>query len=157
MATINLSFLQEPPKVDDHVYKDIHFDLEKNYTRGTELDKKLEIKDLKSDYDMDAIKNSLFNLFTTLPGQKILNPVYGLNLVQFVFTNLSEANARLIGKVIFEGTELFEPRVSILNINVNVDYDQNQYTINMRINVPSLNLSNVSIKGVLKDSGFYFI
>lgn len=157
MATINLSFLQEPPKVDDHVYKDIRFDLEKNYTRGTELDKKLEIKDLKPDYDLDAIKNSLFNLFTTLPGQKILNPVYGLNLVQFVFTNLSEANARLIGKVIFEGTELFEPRVSILNINVNVDYDQNQYTINMRINVPSLNLSNVSIKGVLKDSGFYFI
>lgn len=157
MATINLSFLQEPPKVDDHVYKDIRFDLEKNYTRGTELDKKLEIKDLKPDYDLDAIKNSLFNLFTTLPGQKILNPVYGLNLVQFVFTNLSESNARLIGKVIFEGTELFEPRVSILNINVNVDYDQNQYTINMRINVPSLNLSNVSIKGVLKDSGFYFI
>jgi len=27
----------------------------------------------------------------------------------------------------------------------------------MRINVPSLNLSNVNIKGVLKDSGFYFI
>lgn len=157
MAAINLSFLQEPPKVDDHVYKDIHFDLEKNYTRGTELDKKLEIKDLKPDYDLDAIKNSLFNLFTTLPGQKILNPVYGLNLMQFVFTNLSESNARLIGKVVFEGTELFEPRVAILNINVNVDYDQNQYTINMRINVPSLNLSNISIKGVLKDSGFYFI
>ena len=117
----------------------------------------MEIKDLKTDYDLDAIKNSLFNLFTTLPGQKILNPVYGLNLMQFIFTNLSEANARLIGKVIFEGTELFEPRVNILNINVDVNYDQNQYTINMRVNVPSLNLSNISIKGVLKDSGFYFI
>jgi len=157
MASINLSFLQQPPKIDDHIYKDIRFDLEQNYTRGTELAKKLEIKDLKADYDLDAIKNSLFNLFTTLPGQKILNPIYGLNLMQFVFTNLSEANARLIGKVIFEGTELFEPRVSILNINVNVDYDQSQYTINMRINVPSLNLSNINIQGVLKDSGFYFI
>ena len=157
MASINLAFLQEPPKVDDHIYKDIHFDLEQNYTRGTELAKKLEIKDLKPDYDLDAIKNSLFNLFTTLPGQKILNPVYGLNLMQFVFTNLSETNARLIGKVILEGTELFEPRVTILNINVEVDYDQNQYTITMRVTVPSLNLNNVSIKGVLKDSGFYFV
>lgn len=157
MASINLSFLQEPPRVDNHIYKDLHLDLEQNYTRGTELAKKLNIKDLKADYDLDAIKNSLFNLFTTLPGQKILNPVYGLNLMQFVFTSLSQSNARLIGKVIFEGTELFEPRVNILNINVNVDFDQNQYTINMNINVPSLNLSNVSIKGVLKESGFYFI
>jgi phage baseplate assembly protein W len=157
MASINLAFLRESPKIDDHVYKDIHFDLEQNYTRGTELSKKLEIKDLRPDYDLNAVKNSLFNLFTTLPGQKILNPVYGLNLMQFVFTNLNETNARLIGKVILEGTELFEPRVTILNINVEVDYDQSQYTITMRINVPTLNLSNVSIKGVLKDSGFYFV
>ena len=157
MASINLSFLREPLKVDDHVYKDIHFDLKQNYTQGTELAKTLEVKDLTPDYDLDAVKNSLFNLFTTLPGQKILNPIYGLNLMQFVFTNLSESNARLIGKVIFEGTGLFEPRVNILNINVNVDYDQSQYTINMRINVPSLNLSNVNIQGILKDSGFYFI
>jgi len=157
MASVNLAFLERAPLVDDHIYKDLRLDLEQNYTRGTELSKKLDIKDLKADYDLNAIKNSLFNLFTTLPGQKILNPIYGLNLMQFVFTNLSEANARIIGKVIFEGTELFEPRVNILNINVNVDFDQNQYTINMNINVPSLNLSNVSIKGVLKESGFYFI
>jgi len=157
MATPSLQFLKRGKLVSDHIYKDIQLDLEKNYTQGLQLRKIREIKDLRPDYDLEAIKNSLFNLFTTLPGQKILNPPYGLNLMQYVFTNLTENNARLMAQTILQGVKIFEPRVSILNISVIVNFDESQYDINLRISVPSLNLESVSLKGVLKDSGYYFI
>lgn len=77
--------------------------------------------------------------------------------MQYVFTNLTENNARLMAQTILQGVKIFEPRVSILNISVIVNFDESQYDINLRISVPSLNLENVSLKGVLKDSGYYFI
>ena len=77
--------------------------------------------------------------------------------MQYVFTNLTENNARLMAQTILQGVKIFEPRVSILNISVIVNFDESQYDINLRISVPSLNLDSVSLKGVLKDSGYYFI
>jgi len=157
MATPNLQFLKQGKRYNDHIYKDMQLDLEQNYTQGLELYKTREIKDLRPDYDLDAIKNSLFNLFTTMPGQKILNPEYGLNLMQYIFTALSESNARLMAQKILQGVRFYEPRVAILNISVNVNYDEEQYDVALRISVPSLNLENVTLNGVLKESGYYFV
>jgi hypothetical protein len=41
-------------------------------------------------------------------------------------------------------------------LNVEVDEDNNQYNIFMLIDVPTLNITGVSLKGVLSDSGYYF-
>lgn len=157
MATANLQFLRKGKTYNDHIYKDLELDLAQNYTQGLELYKKQEIKDLRPDYDLEAVKNSLFNLFTTMPGQKILNPEYGLNLMQYIFTALSDNNARLMAQKILQGVRFYEPRVAILNISVNVNYDEYQYEVALRISVPSLNLENVTLNGVLKESGYYFV
>lgn len=157
MAVANLKFLQKPKQYNDHIFKDIELDLKTDYTQGLELAKTREIKDLRIDYDLKAIQNSLFNLFTTMPGQKILNPEYGLNLMQYVFTALSDNNARLMAQKILQGIKVYEPRVSVLNIGVNVNYDEEQYEITLKISVPSLNLEAVSLAGVLKESGYYFV
>ena len=155
MAGISLTSLSRTVS-SSYIYKDIEFDLEPNFTKNTEFLKRREIKDLRASQDIAAIKNSLFNLFTTQPGQKILNPIYGLNLTQYLFSALSQTNARIIGQSILEGVNSYEPRVEIQNVNVEVDYDNNQYNISLLLNVPSLNIKGVTLKGTLSQSGYYF-
>lgn len=138
------------------IYRDLLLDLKLNYTKNTQLSKKREIKDLQRSDDIGAIKNSMFNLFTTMPGQKILNPIFGLNLVQYLFVPISVTQARLIGEAIFNGIKKFEPRVTMRNINVETDYDNNQYNIYMIIDVPTLNIQGLGLKGTLSESGYYF-
>lgn len=155
MASISITSLSRPVS-SSYTFKDIEFDLKPNFTQNTQFLKIREIKDLRVSQDIAAIKNSLFNLFTTQPGQKILNPVYGLNLTQYLFTALSPTNARIIGQAILEGINTHEPRVEVLNINVEADYENNQYNISLLLSVPSLNIKGVTLKGTLSQSGYYF-
>lgn len=155
MALINITSLNRAVS-SSYTFKDIEFDLASNFTQNTQFLKQREIKDLRASQDIAAIQNSLFNLFTTQPGQKILNPIYGLNLTQYLFTGLSPTNARIIGQAILEGINTYEPRVDVRNVNVETDYENNQYNISLLLNVPSLNIKGVTLKGTLSQSGYYF-
>ena len=154
MAAIVVNSLNLP--YSDVLYRDLKLDLKLNYTENTQLLKKRERKDIQVQEDIGAIKNSLFNLFTTMPGQKILNPTYGLNLLQYLFVPVSTSQAQIIGESILTGVRRFEPRVLLLGVNVETDYDNNQYNVFMSISVPSLNIELISLKGVLSESGYYF-
>jgi hypothetical protein len=155
MAAIKITSLS--PTLSSRVlFNDLRLDLETNYTKNTQLLKRREIKDIQNSENIDAIKNSIFNLFTTMPGQKILNPIYGLNLQQFIFTGLSELNGKLMAETILKGINKYEPRVKVKNVNVEVDYDNNQYNIYLLLNVPALNNTVISLKGTLSESGYYF-
>lgn len=154
MAAIVVNAFSLP--VSGSIYRDLLLDLKVNYTQNKQLEKKREIKDLQRSEDIGAVKNSLFNLFTTMPGQKILNPIFGLNLTQYLFVPISVTQARIIGEAIYTGIRKFEPRVLIRNINVETDYDNNQYNIFMIIDVPTLNIQGLGLKGVLSESGYYF-
>jgi len=142
--------------VSGSLYKDLLLDVKIDYTRNTQLLKRREVKDIQISEDIGAIKNSLFNLFTTMPGQKILNPVYGLNLTQYLFVQATRQQGRIIGETILKGVSKYEPRITMRKLNVEVDEDNNQYNIFMLIDVPKLNITGVSLKGVLSDSGYYF-
>jgi len=155
MAAIKITSLS--PTLSSRVlFNDLRLDVETNYTKNTQLLKKREIKDIQNSENIDAIKNSIFNLFTTMPGQKILNPTFGLNLQQFIFTGLTEINGKLMAETILKGLNKYEPRVKVKNINVEIDYDNNQYNIYLLLNVPALNNTVISLKGTLSESGYYF-
>lgn len=154
MAAIVVSSLTST--LSTATFKDLLLDLKVDYTKNTQLLKKREVKDIQISEDLGAIKNSLFNLFTTMPGQKILNPIYGLNLTQYLFVPISQTQARIIGETILKGVQKYEPRILIKKLNIEVDPDNNQYNIFMLINVPVLNITGVSLKGVLSESGYYF-
>lgn len=155
MAAIKITSLS-PTLSSKVLFNDLRLDIETNYTKNTQLFKKREIKDIQNSENIDAIKNSIFNLFTTMPGQKILNPTFGLNLQQFIFTGLTEINGKLMAETILKGLSKYEPRVKVKNINVEVDYDNNQYNIYLLLNVPALNNTVISLKGTLSESGYYF-
>lgn len=96
--------------------------------------------DIKASLNLAAIQNSLQNLFNTLPGQRFLFPEYGLDLYQFLFTPITELNARLLGEKVFQSIKIYEPRVIPKRVNVNTDIDNKQYFLNIIIEIPDLNL-----------------
>jgi phage baseplate assembly protein W len=156
MASIVITDLNKFPREREYTYKDIEIDLAIDYTKTNPLNNFKEQKDLKADFDVQAIKNSIFNIFTTAPGQKILNPIFGLNLLYFLFTGITAENARMLGETILRGLTKFEPRVTVENINVTTDYENQEYIIDMLLSVPSLNIRGLEIRGTLAESGYYF-
>jgi phage baseplate assembly protein W len=130
-------------------YSDLHLDLvEDKSTSDTVL------RDIKADYDLAAIKNSLTNIFNTTPGQKILNPVFGLSLMNFLFEPISEAVGTAIGNAIITGIQTFEPRVRVEKIYVEGQPDDNSYVITLIISIPSLNIKQINIVGTLNNGGY---
>jgi phage baseplate assembly protein W len=156
MASIVITELNKFPIERKYLYTDLEFDLKLDYTKTNPLNNYVEQKDISVDRDISAIKNSIFNIFTTAPGQKILNPIFGLNLLYFLFDGISSSNGRLLGETILKGITKFEPRVSVDTINVITDMENQQYTIDMFISVPTLNIKGLQVRGTLAESGYYF-
>ena len=178
MAVIKLNTLKEPKKsLSTFTYSDIHLDIEMFYTKNNELLKQTEVRDLALSYDYGAIKNSLFNLFTTIPGQKLLNPFFGLNLIQYIFEPCTKDTAELIGQSIYEGITTFEPRIELKKVQVVAitakgrakdpyssidvrfvpdDADANQYQIMLIIKIPTISPTSFTLVGTLNNSGFFF-
>jgi phage baseplate assembly protein W len=178
MASIKLNSIQQPKKpISAYTYSDLYLDLKMNYTKSNELLNQSEVKDLTVSYDYGAIKNSLFNLFTTVPGQKLLNPFFGLNLIQYIFEPCTKDTAELIGQAIYDGITTFEPRVEVKKVQVVAitakgrandpnssidvrfvpeDADANQYQVTLTINVPTISQNSFILVGSLNNSGFFF-
>lgn len=121
------------------VYTDLHLDFAKTGTYNPALRQIIESSDIKADYDENAIKNSLKNLFNTKPGQRFLFPLYGLDLNQFLFEAITPINAQLIGEKIVSSIDKFEPRVTVLNVDVESDPDNNLYNITIVVQIPIFN------------------
>ena len=167
MASIKLnSLVQKPIKSNaGYTYNDLHLDFTPVYysppygsfTQNNELLHPQEIVDIVADYDLGAIANSLKNIFITIPGQKILNPLFGLNLMQYVFEACNEEMAGIIGNEIVSGITTFEPRVNLTDVTVIALPDQQQYNISISFSVPAIGTTSFSLNGTLSTSGFIYI
>lgn len=157
MATIKLQTLNEPQKLTNgYTYNDLHLDLKYSYTRNNELLRQKEVKDIVTSLDYSAIRNSIFNIFTTLPGQKILQPEFGLNLLQHVFKPCDTITARQIARDITSGISRFEPRINLTEVEVIAVPEQQSFEINLTINVPQVGLGSFKLVGTLSNSGFFY-
>jgi len=128
---------------NSYTYSDIHLDFSNPIN-----------KDLTSDYDEAAIKNSINSLFNTLPGQNLLNPSYGLNLAQYLFEPVSQTIGNQIGKAILTGLTTYEPRVNVQNVNIQLNQDEQTYYIELNIVMPYLNNNALRVPGVLSKTGY---
>lgn len=158
MATIKIeSVAQLDKSQSSYTYTDLKLDLEFDYTKNNELLKRKEIKDIKIDYDYAAIRNSIFNLLNTVPGQRILNPYFGVNLQKYLFNRVTEIQALNIGNDIVQAISRFEPRVVVQNINVEVDENNQQYNIQMTLGLVGIDTtSSFRLVGALSNSGLFF-
>lgn len=64
----------------------------------------------------DDIKQSLYILFTTIPGERIMRPRYGCNLFSQVFNQINTTTETYIRGLIADAILYFEPRITLEDI-----------------------------------------
>jgi uncharacterized protein len=151
MAVIDLNNLVKPKKVNNvtselsntvnqvtPTYVDLHLDIEQTQTVNLGIVPKL-LGDILVDTDVQAISNSIRNIFTTKKGQKILNPDFGSSLDQYLFSPITDTNAKTIANEILRTVETYEPRIKISRINAVPVYDRNAYYISIFYTLLELN------------------
>lgn len=136
------------------LYKDLKLDLESDTFLNKQLNKKESLKDVAAIYDVEAVKNSVITALTTSPGDKILNPTYGIDLRDFLFEPIDDFTTDIIKDRIETRLPEVEPRVTIENVEVIGYEDENKYEIYLQINIPSLNVYGVSLKAELNSVGY---
>jgi len=142
-------------QTDDIIYRDLSLNVNVGIVKGDQLTSSENLKDLNTSVNFEAIKNSLINLITTFPGQKILNPEFGMNFGDLLFLPVSKARATVIGETINNTFVGFEPRIQITEIEVIADIQLGEYELNLVINIPEFNNNPLNLKGRLNKSGFY--
>lgn len=89
-----------------------------------------------------AVQNSLHNIFSWLPGERILNPEFGNTLYKYLYSGITDYNTEQIIAEIQHCISEYEPRVSINQIvNVSTVEDTENNTIHLEIiySIPTLN------------------
>tara|TARA_R110000824_G_scaffold4988_1_gene23387 strand:+ start:165 stop:653 length:489 start_codon:yes stop_codon:yes gene_type:complete len=140
-----------------YLYKDLLLDIESSVYYNKQLNKSVILKDIQGSYDMDAIKNSIKNIFLTSPGQKILSPEFGINLRRFIFEPATSFTAYRIKADILNNLPDMEPRITIQEVTVVPVPDEHEFFITLQINVPSLNAYGISLKSLLNSNGYYVL
>ena len=112
------------------------------------------VTDVKSSEDEQAIFNSINNLFSTTPGEKILEPEFGLDLRSFLFEPITDYMASIIGEKILRGITRWEPRVQVTNVHVKKDIPNRAYHIVLTIVLPELSNKVVNFAGTITKEQF---
>lgn len=81
-----------------------------------------------------AVQNALDNIFSWIPGERILNPEFGNNLYKYLYEGITEYNQEMIVAEINNCVTKWEPRVVIKNIkNVSNISDTEDNTVILNI------------------------
>lgn len=154
ITSLKKSDIDQKSTENGYLYKDINFDLEPQYFFNNQLNRKERLKDVQAIFDVESVKNSISNCFTTSPGQKILNPTFGIDLRRFLFEPINKYTAEVIKDDIINKLPKMEPRISIQNLRILAKPDDNEYEIYLQINIPSLDITGLSIKSKLNTNGY---
>lgn len=140
-----------------YLYKDLKLDLETSRFVRNELYSKSQPRDLDDIQDARAVINSVKNILTTTPGQKLLNPTIGLDLRSYIFEPISSVTAFFIVNDIYESLGRQEPRVTLQSATVTGDLDESQYDIDITISIPNLDIYDLNLKATLNRDGYVVI
>ena len=154
LTDIETTPLEDVSLGNNYLYKDLLLDLTKKRTYTRAVNNTTYLSDVDSLFDLEAVQNSIATVFTTAPGQKILNPTFGLDLRMYLFEPISENSAFFIRDDIFNNLSIYEPRVVVRNVYVKPNVDEQLYEITLQIDVPQLNIYGVSLKNTLNSEGY---
>lgn len=92
--------------------------------------------------DEEDIKQSLYILFSTIPGERVMNPKYGCDLLQFVFDEMNLTTETLIKSTISRAILLFEPRIKVEEVDVKMDVEKSIIYIEVFYYIIKINTRN---------------
>ena len=97
---------------------------------------------VEKNINVKAIQQSIHNIFTWMPGERILNPEFGNTLHRLLYNGITEYNQEQIVAEIRRCISEYEPRVEFVEIrNVSTIDDIENNTIHLEIvyTIPTLN------------------
>jgi phage baseplate assembly protein W len=154
IKSLKFDELTETSLDNGYLYKDLELDIKPLYSYNKKLNKQDFLKDIQASYDEEAVKNSVKNIFLTSPGDKILNPTFGIDLKRFLFEPIDDFISQIIKDEIETKLPIMEPRLVVDDVKVDADEDENQYNIYLKIDVPTLSIYGLSIKSRLNSEGY---
>tara|TARA_R110002020_G_scaffold2354_3_gene10946 strand:- start:730 stop:1218 length:489 start_codon:yes stop_codon:yes gene_type:complete len=138
-----------------YLYKDLFLDLDNKVSYVPQLNKRTTLRDVQGLFDLNSIKNSIKNILLTSPGQKILNPEFGLDLRRYIFEPITTFSSYQIKADITNSLPDMEPRIRLDSVTVVPVPDRQEYYITLQIDVPALNIYGLSLKSLLNSTGYY--
>ena len=69
----------------------------------------------------DAVRQSIWGILSTAPGERVMRPDYGCGLHDLVFDVLDAATAGTVTRVVREALARHEPRIAVLDVYVAPD------------------------------------
>jgi phage baseplate assembly protein W len=137
-----------------YLYKDIKFDLKTSRFTKSELYGTSELKDLDEIQDGQAVINSIKNILTTTPGQKLLNPLLGLDFRSYLFEPINSTTSYFLGYYIYNNLGIQEPRVTLNKLTITENPDQGEYIIDITFSIPNLDIYNLTLNATLNRDGY---
>jgi phage baseplate assembly protein W len=91
-----------------------------------------------------AIKQNFKMLLLTNPGERIMEPDFGVGLMQYLFQNYTEDVPSQIRAKIIEQTSIYMPIIILIDINFGMsDPDTNKLAINVTYKIPNLGTADL--------------
>ena len=107
--------------------------------------------------DAEAVVNAVKNILTTTPGQKLLNPLLGLDFRSYLFEPVNSTTSYFLGYYIYNNLGTQEPRINLETVEIEGSPDQNQYDINIGFSVPKLDIYGLSLDATLNKDGYVLV
>jgi len=140
-----------------YLYNDIQFDLSLSRFTRDELYAEAQPKDLAEIQDAQAIYNAVLNILTTTPGEKLLNPIFGLDLRNYLFEPINTTTSYFIATDIFYNIGSQEPRILLEAVSVTGEADEGEYYIDILFTIPTLDIYNLNLKATLNRDGYVVV
>jgi phage baseplate assembly protein W len=156
VSNIDSNIILNKPKNKSEIFSDCKMDLQLSEKTNSSLYSNVIERDLAKITDEEAILQSLRNLINTKFHSRLLNPEINFDLRSYLFENVSEAKAYFIGYDIISFLPIYEPRIVVNHVDVKAYYNNDTYSINIEIGIPSIN-KNVNLSTILNSDGFTFI
>lgn len=86
-------------------------------------------------YDLEVINQSIKTILSTIPGERIMNPMFGSSLYSLLFDPMTPETTEDIQYEINNAISRWEDRVVVDNVEVQPNYDNNYYDIRIHVTV----------------------
>ena len=112
----------------------------------------------------DDIRESLYVLLTTLPGERVMVPNYGCALQGYVFSALDANTETQIRRLVSDAILFYEPRIDVTSIEIvmdeahgtaalSIDYTVRQTNSRSNIVIPFCREEGTNVTSPLASSG----
>jgi len=157
LDNLERSPLEQKSLESGYLYKDIKLDLELSRFTSSELYSESGLKDLAELQDGQSVVNSIKNILTTTPGQKLLNPLFGLDFRSYLFEPVNNTTSYFLAHFIYLNLGAQEPRINLNTVKITGIAAENQYNIDINFNIPKLDINNLSLNATLNKDGYVIV